>query len=100
MANAWNGKSNLLKGSHWFCTVTLAEVKRKPLSSLVEMKDCAGLSGISGPRRDDAGGPQPTPVGTCMPDQIVPLSMSTCRSLMAQVWLSRLGQTACQGAMQ
>ena len=32
-------KRNLLKRNHWFCGVTLAEVKRKPSSTLPEMKE-------------------------------------------------------------
>ena len=43
--------------------------QRKPPSTVVEMKDCDGLRGIDGPGRGDAGGLQPPPFGTCLPDQ-------------------------------
>ena len=52
---------NLLKGNYWLCSLTLAEVQRKPSSALVDEGPLTDLRGICGPGRAD-GGP---PVGTC-----------------------------------
>ena len=48
---------------------SLPEFKRKHSSSLMESKDCEGLRGIVVPARGYAGGLQPLPVGTCLPDR-------------------------------
>ena len=39
LLNPSSHAKNRVKGNHYFCSVTLAEVIRKPSSTLVEMKE-------------------------------------------------------------